>query len=259
LETKRRITRVLPFVLIAGIIAVGGEVASHLAPWIPTVTALLFVFASWYAHQRDQLRKTTVVFYQFDPETERVYKDLHVAFEGLVQCSATWHVTAKADVLDRKYHAGASGVVTRARINVRFGEPPLLKTNIDVPMLPAGKQTLAFMPDRVLVFEQEGVGAVSYDALKLEAGVQQFVEDGSVPADSQTVGRTWRYVNKKGGPDRRFSYNPELPIAQYGLLEIQSPSGLNELFQSSQPSAAKRLSDALVRMVSPATQASASS
>jgi hypothetical protein len=61
-----------------------------------------------------------------------------------------------------------------------------------------------------------------------------------VPNDSPQVGTTWRFVNKGGGPDRRFNNNRQLPILQYGLLAIHSNSGLNELFQCSAPEAPTR-------------------
>jgi len=62
-----------------------------------------------------------------------------------------------------------------------------------------------------------------------------FVESDSVPSDSQVIGQTWRYVNKKGGPDRRFSSNPQIPIAKYGELTVRSASGMNFVLQCSNP------------------------
>ena len=47
----------------------------------------------------------------------------------------------------------------------------------------------------------------------------RFVES-SAPEDSQVVDQTWQYVNKKGGPDRRFSYNPMLVVCSYGEMEV---------------------------------------
>ena len=35
-------------------------------------------------------------------------------------------------------------------------------------------------------------------------------------------GQTWRFVNKNGGPDRRFNNNIQLPIVLYGQLMVQS-------------------------------------
>jgi hypothetical protein len=47
-----------------------------------------------------------------------------------------------------------------------------------------------------------------------------------VPADTQIVDYTWRYVNKKGGPDRRFNFNKQLPVCLFSEMDIESPGGL---------------------------------
>jgi hypothetical protein len=40
-------------------------------------------------------------------------------------------------------------------------------------------------------------------------------------------------VNKKGGPDRRFANNPQLPVCLYDKIHFGSSSGLNEIIQVS--------------------------
>jgi hypothetical protein len=60
-----------------------------------------------------------------------------------------------------------------------------------------------------------------------------FVDADGVPSDSEVIGRTWQYVNKNGGPDRRFAHNPQIPIVRYGELILKSPSGLNVVLQCS--------------------------
>lgn len=51
---------------------------------------------------------------------------------------------------------------------------------------------------------------------------------------------TWRYVNKSGGPDRRFKDNVQLPVMNYAELRLRSGSGLDEAFHISNiPAAAQ--------------------
>jgi uncharacterized tellurite resistance protein B-like protein len=47
------------------------------------------------------------------------------------------------------------------------------------------------------------------------------------------VDHTWQYVNKSGGPDRRFNNNRQIPICLYEELWLSSPTGLNEVIQIS--------------------------
>jgi hypothetical protein len=191
------------------------------------------------------MRRTTVVLYDLEPEAAETYGRLHGVLGELEACGGKWHVSATAGVHDQKYHAGAGSLIKRQSVSLKAGQPPLMKVNIDVPLLPAGRQTLAFFPDRLLVFDTRGVGAVTYAELKVQGAESRFIEEGPVPADATIVGHTWRYVNKKGGPDKRFKDNRELPICAYTAVEFTSGSGLNELLQLSKRSAAGPLLEAL--------------
>ena len=150
-------------------------------------------------------------------------------------------ISAQGRVRDRKYHAGASSLVKRSVIAVAKRSPPFVKTNIAVPCVPVGKQALYFFPDLLLIFEPNGVGAVSYSRLTIRTAEARFIEEQGVPRDAKVVDRTWRYVNKSGGPDRRFKDNKELPIALYEEMTFESDSGLNEVIQISRLGIAERI------------------
>ncbi|TFW05584.1 hypothetical protein E4K72_11125 [Oxalobacteraceae bacterium OM1] len=154
----------------------------------------------------------------------------------LASCRKTWRIDAQAAVHDRKYHAGAGSLVKRKDAHFGKGLPPKVKSNLEVPYVKAGPMALYFMPDRVLVYSAAGVGAIAYKDLQVTGMSRQFIEDGSVTSDATVVGRTWRYVNKSGGPDRRFKNNRELPIALYEEISFRSASGLNEVYQLSKHS-----------------------
>ena len=97
-------------------------------------------------------------------------------------------LSAKGATNDRKRNAGAGTLVRRFSISIDKRPPQTVQTNIEVPSIPVGKQTLCFFPDRLLVFDREGVGAVSYDALHNSVRTTRFIEDDSAPADTQVAG-----------------------------------------------------------------------
>lgn len=142
-------------------------------------------------------------------------------------------IGARGDVRDAKRNAGASRVVRRQVIRPNKQPPKWVATNIEVPAIPVGRQTLHFFPDRLIVVDPAGVGAVSYESLMITVSPTRFIESDGVPKDAQVVGQTWKYVNKKGGPDKRFKDNRELPIALYEKIHFGSPTGLNEVIQVS--------------------------
>lgn len=54
-----------------------------------------------------------------------------------------------------------------------------------------------------------------------------------MPKDSNVIDYTWEYLNKSGGPDKRFQNNRKLPICKYGEMELKSDYGLNTIIMFS--------------------------
>ena len=98
------------------------------------------------------------------------------------------------------------------------------------------------------------MGAVGFDQLEVNFAEQRFIEDGGVPSDTRVVDKTWRYVNKKGGPDRRFNNNREIPIVIYEAIMLISKSGVQELFQASRTGIGSTLNSAVKQMATAISQ-----
>ncbi len=233
LNDKRKRLRLWPFALAltVGAFLLGSN--KQLDAWLTNsilIAGLLLTAAIYYW---DLLRKTTVILYDIEPQLAADVEQMHTAFEAVRSCQSTWHLQAQGKVLDRKYHAGASHLVTRRSIALTLKTPPYVRTNIATPSIPVGRQTLYFFPDKVLVFEANGVGAVTYENLRIDISATNFIEDGAVPKDSQIVSTTWKFVNKKGGPDRRFKNNRQLPVVRYEEVQFSSDTGLLERIQIS--------------------------
>jgi hypothetical protein len=54
--------------------------------------------------------------------------------------------------------------------------------------------------------------------------------------------------NRKGGPDRRFNNNRELPICLYGETDFRSASGLNERIHCSRVDVSEGFAAAVTSM-----------
>jgi len=250
-NVKLKRWRIWPWVGGAGLMALAVVPLAELPLWTAYVMGVTF-FCGWLvALYCDALRKTVVLFYDLDSHVEQAYAALHTTFEELRGCSHMWHVESKGNVTsthDSKVNAGAGHLVKRNQERVAYELPPYFKTNISVPMVPCGRQRLYFFPDRILFWDSSGVGTVSFDRLEVAHGERQFIEDGSVPRDSVVVGSTWQYVNKEGGPDKRFSNNRQIPIVLYEEILLQSGSGLRELFQVSRRGPGANLAASVKRM-----------
>lgn len=245
LNRKRAKMRWWPTVAMASVVILGLGASSSWPVWLLAICALAGAAATYAAHTRDALKKTVVLFYDFDPDMEAAYAQLHTAASRLANCAAAWHIEASGKVHDRKYHAGASDIVRRKNTSICKAEPPYVKTNIETIAVGVGRQTLHFFPDRVLVYDQNGVGAVGYQELLIQVGETRFIESESVPRDAEVIDRTWKFVNKSGGPDKRFKDNKEIPVCRYEEITLSSHSGLNEILQLSRFGAGSGFAEAI--------------
>ena len=198
-------------------------------------SALYFAFL---AHNIDNERRTYSLDYNLDDGTRQRWVAMNTAYHTLAKAQALWRITTLDHTYDWKRNAGASSLLNRVRATLLQQPAIYIASNLTPYCLHIGNQHLFFFPDRVYIYQNGTYGAVEYDGLGVNTGETRFIESNSPPSDAQVVGSTWQYVNKNGGPDRRFNNNHQLPIANYGVVELQSASGLNVLLHVSSLNAA---------------------
>ncbi len=213
-----------PFILFVGLVATAtaGPVA------IP-IFALLLGAAIWF----DNRNRQTALAYLLEDDPLADFESLTRCFDDLSLSKKIWLIEAAGHTDDRKRNAGANVIVQRNSIRPDFRLPKIVRSNLTAPMIPAGKQSLYFLPDLLLIQEGSRFGVVEYSDLECRATITNFVEEQSVPSDSKIIDHTWRYVNKNGGPDRRFNDNRQIPVVEYLELDLKSRQGLKERFQIS--------------------------
>jgi hypothetical protein len=250
IQSKRQIRAVVPSVASASLLLI--LLSAIFSPLLITSWLGFFcaVINAW-AFRADKLRKTVALFYEFQEHSERAFQNLYNVFASMRACSRMWHIESGGSITSSgwKVNAGASAIVKRRVVTPHSKAPPYFECNIAIPVLPAGRQRLYFFPDRLLVWDTDGVGAIRYEDLHVEWEEQSFIEDGAVPHDAKIVNKTWRYVNKEGGPDRRFTNNRELPVVLYEAFALTSKSGLNEVFQVSKTGIGPALALALKELL----------
>ncbi len=186
-----------------------------------------------------RLTRPIPVHFELDPDALETFGGLQTAIQSLAQSKTVW-LEERLEKSDPKYHAGAGTLVTRRPIRVGRIAPPRIATNVEIFGIDTGVQQLLFFPDRLLVHQRGKYGAIAYAELKVAPGESQFRESGSVPTDAEVVGRSWQYVNKSGGPDKRFKNNRQIPVLRYGKVYLTSPTGLNISLEVSNRVAAEK-------------------
>jgi hypothetical protein len=231
-----------PALAVAALVIVAGGILNHLL--LAFAAGLLIAVTAWWL----QLNYCTVaLYYDLTPEVDDQFTRRAAALEALNSAGHFSHVGHAGATTDKKYEAGADTLIRRRDIQVTLGNPPGIRTNVQVPALDAGSETLYFFPDRLLVYAHGRYGAIGYDTLAIHLEPVDMIEQGAVPKDAQIVRRTWQYVNSKGGPDKRFKDNRELPVCRYQRATLTSPSGLREQFQWSRPDLGERLQQAFAQ------------
>lgn len=206
-------------VLMSTISAFPGGV--HFVLLIAMVIVVAWVF--W----QDKMRKATVLFFEPDAVTADHFEALCSALSSAGSMHKLKAVVSTSRYADRKYSAGASEGLRFSPASLRLGQGPGVVANIDVPVVKTGRTTLVFYPERILAFQGDSVGAIAYDCLLPVEESTRFIEHEAVPHDAQVIDTTWQYVNRNGGPDRRFKNNRELPVCAYTQLSLTTQSGLD--------------------------------
>jgi hypothetical protein len=250
MNEQRRKTSLWPFVA-GGLFLLWFPLTSAAKNWpgfVHLFFAAVFAAVTGWVYWRDKMRKLTVLFFEPDAAVSERFEGLCQALSSAAGMQKLKAVTSTSRYADRKYSAGASEGLKFSPASLLLGQGPGVVANVQVPVVRTGRTTLAFYPDRVLAFQGNSVGAIAYEALQAEEERTQFIESESVPRDANVIDHTWQYVNRNGGPDRRFKNNRQLPICAYTQLNLSTSSGLDIRVMGSRERGFAPLASALTQM-----------
>lgn len=214
---------------------------STIGLWITVILGcaypIMFFFAANFLALKIYVKtKGTIdLDYSIDDDQQSAVDERMRPMIRIAGCDKVWRIMQTSKVIDKKYASGASTTVNRTACKATIKAPFPFKANVPVAAFKAGKETLLFLPDKLFIMQGSKIGALNYSDIDINAHATRFHESQSVPKDTQVVGQTWKYVNKSGGPDKRFKDNKSIPICLYGELELRSTSGLNTVIMFSNP------------------------
>lgn len=237
INERRRRRAWFPVVLALCMVVTAASLLTSASLWQAGLTAVPAVLLATTAWQFDRLRRTAVVFYELDADAAARFQRLADAFELLMKSKKLWSVYSVKSI-----KAGATAVYAFEEshaVRPSWGQPRFVRLNLDVPLLPAGRQVLAFLPDRLLVTDDEETGAVDYASLHITWREAVYAVKHR-PADSPS------HDSEQAMPELKGSQQCRL-----GELLLQAPGGLNELFVISRPDAATAFAQALSLLAAP--------
>jgi hypothetical protein len=211
----------------------------------PTWLLVVGGVVTYLVYRGDRSKRTAPLFYEMDDASARQYEVLIDALSHVAETKRIWRIVSSRPERDWKRSGGAATADERVSVSLSRLAPPFIATNIKVWGFKMNDQQILFFPDRVLIFQDGSYGAVSYQQLQVQTGQTTFIETEALPGDTTVVRYSWQFINKNGGPDRRFRDNREVPVALYGVLGLRSRTGLNIQLHFSNPSKVDVLQSAL--------------
>ncbi|KHK00231.1 DUF4236 domain-containing protein [Desulfovibrio sp. TomC] len=184
------------------------------------VVSIVFLF--------EKKRRLICLDYEFDPNFNK-FDNINKAFDEMNKSHSAWVVESSESLEDwhsQKRNSGAGSLVNKKNILINKDCPNWIKSNIKFPCLNINGMKIFFMPDGLLIKQSGSYKALDYSEVRLSSNFTNFIVDGSPPSDAKIVSYTWRYPNKKGGPDRRFGNNKQIPVCLYGVIVMSSDKGL---------------------------------
>lgn len=183
--------------------------------------------------------------YEMDAYYNEKYTERINTWETLNTTQSLWQILGAGNVTNKKVEAGASRTVKRKPFKLSSKVPFFLKTNLKIITLNLQKEKMIILPDKILIIRGTKVGAEDYDNISISISSTEFIEHQIVPRDTEVLYHTWQYVNKDGGPDKRFKNNRQLPVCKYGVIRLKSESGINIELQFSNYRIANQLKNTL--------------
>lgn len=199
----------------------------------------------------DKKRFEMELHYDMDEQLQQVYKQFSDHFATFSRSHRIWQYVQTQQTNDYKRNAGAGKLINRVAVRELAGNKlplPYFITNVSIPYLKLRNLELYFLPERLLVRRGNTFAAVFYKNLSITGHTTRFIEEESLPGDASVVDRTWRYVNKRGGPDRRFNNNRQLPICAYSEYALTSDTGIYEVITTSKQGAMDPFATFLTRI-----------
>jgi len=175
------------------------------------------------------------------------YTSLKDKFIKLITCQKIWDITSTRSIDRVKARSSANTVITRKPVVFSIGALDFIDTKYEAFILQnANGGDFYIYPGFIVMLSEksDNFAIIDYRDLVLEHNGTKMVESGYIPSDTKIVDKTWQYVNKNGLPDKRYKYNPEIPIALYYELVLKTQNGLFECYEFSNADSGKSFCDA---------------
>ena len=161
---------------------------------------------------------------QFDTENKKNYNNLIQHFNSLSKSKKIWDITSQTWNDGTRDRSHATSLIDRRESFFNIDSLDLIETNASM-MFFKNKNGNDFYIGPSFLISYGGandIKIVDIDDVSVEFGSTNFIETSAVPSDAKILSYTWKYMNKNGGPDKRYNDNYKIPLVNYAELEFKS-------------------------------------
>ncbi len=156
-------------------------------------------------------------------------------FKELMGSEKIWDITYAEGVNRAQARTVAQTATKRTLIPRTEREIEFIKSDLPHLLLPnANGPDVFFYPTFLLLFkDNQEFGIFDLKEITVAMKLSGYIEEESVPKDTEIIQHTWKKANKDGSGDKRFKGNYQIPIVKYGDMTIEAEGGLEESFMFS--------------------------
>jgi hypothetical protein len=170
-----------------------------------------------------------------DHTLESKFNTLTNKYQDLCSCSKIWDLISHTTQDQRVTRSSATGTIERKQINLDTNSINIINSRFNpLKFANANGGDMYIYPAFLFYFQNENNFAlIDIRTLEISLVNQQFMEEESIPSDSTIVKYVWAKSNADGSQDKRFKNNYQIPVCQYGRIDLNTTSGLNESYMFS--------------------------
>lgn len=155
-----------------------------------------------------------------DTEMEQ-FRALSDAFIKLSSSDKIWNIISTSSNTEKK--SSAAIVVDRKETTLQSAPfLNLIVGDLSIPHFVDNNGNDLYIYPRFIIIDK---GASDFSVMPISTASvlsiwQDFIVEDTAPKDAKLVNHTWRYINKNGQPDARYSNNPMLSVYRYANLSF---------------------------------------
>lgn len=151
----------------------------------------------------------------------KIYRALCEAFTKLAASDKIWSIISTSSNTEKK--SSAATLVERKETSLQSAPfLSLVVGDLSIPHFVDNNGNDIYIYPRFIIIDK-GASDFSVEPISIASVTstwQNFIVEDNAPNDAKFVSHTWRYVNKNGQPDGRYSNNPMLSIYRYANLSL---------------------------------------